>query len=92
MFVWLFGKKKQEETPEIDTKPVELNDNIEIGSKWELRGEDGSPWGAKKISGASPVIVRDVKEGWVRYALGIFSDERMKEDAFRHCYKKTSNA
>ena len=61
-----------------------------IGEKWffeGLNGEDDSPWPSTKKPRFSPVIILDVKEGWVRYRIGAFyPDERLKMESFLSMY------
>lgn len=53
---------------------------------WVLKGDDESPWPAKKYA---PVTIIAVLDGWVRYSINyIFSDERMKTDLFLNLYEK----
>ncbi len=44
-----------------------------VGEKWFLRGDDGDPFGANH----DPVLILEVKEGWVRYKMSrLFDDNR----------------
>ena len=53
------------------------------GQRWTLKNE--TPWPVKD---AHTVLIRDIKDGWVRYELGIlFPDERLRMDMFLKCYK-----
>lgn len=51
------------------------------GQQW-AKPKDG-PWGGY----FPPVTITDVREGWVRYDMPGFSDNRMEEIAFRAIYK-----
>lgn len=71
-----------------ETKPVitgEIDDfsSIAKGQKWVLPS-DKSPWPSK----FKPVTILDVRDGWVRYAMGsCFSDERKETKEFLSMYK-----
>jgi hypothetical protein len=73
----IFDFFKQEVKPQdVGPKPDEL---------WELFDE-GDPFPGKY----KPVRIREVKEGWVRYAMGssVFSDERRTIESFTSMYRK----
>lgn len=54
---------------------------IEAGQRWAIPME--GPWGGFH----SPVVVLDVKDGWVRYSIPpSFPDNRRTEGDFRELY------
>jgi hypothetical protein len=63
-----------------ETPSVEVN----IGEEWVLT-DDGSPWPNKHRLVAR---IQDVKDGWVKYSVGMFKDERMETKIFTKIYKK----
>lgn len=59
--------------------------DVAIGQKFALAGMQ-DPWGIK--NGFKPVLVLDVKDGWVRYYVNdLFHDERLRTAAFLYCYE-----
>lgn len=58
---------------------------ITAGEKWRLQENIGDPFPPIR-----PVIARilEVKDGWVRYSLGIFNDQRMPITRFTSLYVK----
>lgn len=74
-----------------DTKQAPSGDvgsGPQPGERWALHIDDG-PWGAKKYP---PVLILDVKDGWVRYQMSasMFSDERKRESDFVSMYKRVT--
>lgn len=66
---------------------------ISPGDRYEYVGEqdDGSPWPVPWRGPGSKVIVREVKDGWVRYddELGGVVDMRTRADIFLLLYRDT---
>ena len=84
MLDWLFCNKD---------KPIEISEeipNIEIGEKWILKSDDGSPW---PMVSCKFVTIKDIKDGWVRYHINTyFPDERKKMNAFCRMYMKLESS
>lgn len=63
------------------------------GESWVLKGEDedGCPWEGQKWK---PVRILDVRDGWVRYAIGslLFNDERLRLESFTKIYRRVGDA
>jgi hypothetical protein len=53
------------------------------GERWAFVDKQG-PWPSKDYS---PVVIVDVREGWVRYDMTMFKDQRMKVDLFTRMYR-----
>jgi hypothetical protein len=53
------------------------------GERWAFVDKQG-PWPSKDYS---PVVILDVREGWVRYDMSMFKDQRMKLDLFARMYR-----
>lgn len=53
------------------------------GEHWVFVDKQG-PWLSKDHL---PVVITDMHEGWVRYDIGIFKDQRMKLDLFTRMYR-----
>ena len=87
MIAWLkriFSKptKHRKDTAEIAAV------DIAAGQRWVLCCADG-PWEAEK--NYPPVLIRDVKDGWVRYAIGsTFPDCRHTIKVFVNMYRRVS--
>jgi len=60
--------------------------NINPGEQWSLHIKSGDPWIQKSYR---PVVILDVKNGWVRYDMGAepFRDERKTIADFVGMYK-----
>ncbi len=59
------------------------------GQRYSFRKQLAGPWSLEN-SANHTVTVIDYKDGWVRYKFdnsSMFTDERMKEYSFRHCYE-----
>lgn len=55
------------------------------GEKWRfLDGAEG-PWPKDHYA---PVTVSDVRDGWVRYDMSAFKDQRLRLDSFVRMYRK----
>lgn len=63
MFEWLFGKKKVKA----------LKRHPAVGEVWKMDmsifDEPADPWPTPARAGDVVIVIRDVKEGWVRYAM-----------------------
>lgn len=59
--------------------------NPEPGQKWAFRDDCKGPWPAR---GCLPVTILDVRDGWVRYDMYAFKDQRMKLDNFARMYRR----
>lgn len=56
---------------------------LEIGQQW--RHHDGSPWPSE----APPVVIEDLKEGWVKFAyVKAVIRDRFPEELFRKHYNQ----
>jgi hypothetical protein len=69
--------------------PVGVPDPVP-GEQWVFvrRTRPGDPWPAED-AGYLPVLILDVKDGWVRYGGGcIIKDERAKRCDFMRQYRK----
>lgn len=72
-------------------------DGIQIGAIYRLQ-KDITPFDHLQGGGGCHAKVKDIKEGWVLYALlnqalkegGMFQNETMKADTFRNIYKLTN--
>lgn len=89
MFEWLFGKK------EVKPRPREPK----VGEVWKMEDESpgADPWEAKPSRNVV-VVILDVKDGWVRYAMRMessvhksvsttYQDERKPVGDFIQIYK-----
>lgn len=66
--------RKEKEKREILPKPKQL---------WKLKGKYGDPFPKKD---SLPITILEVKEGWVRYDMKVFKDERMELSSFLQYY------
>lgn len=57
---------------------------LAIGQKWRLKPEADNPW-AKRYD---PVIIVDIKDGWVKYDMNYFKGETDKISAFLRMYER----
>ena len=57
--------------------------NPEPGEYWWFN--DDSPFPSKY----NPVLIREVKDGWVRYDMLTMKDERLKLESFHNIYMPT---
>jgi len=56
------------------------------GERWEFHKDTGDPFPSKTHK---PVVIIDVKSGWVRYKLNsLFNDERKEIDLFLNMYRR----
>lgn len=53
------------------------------GERWAFQGKQG-PWPNKEHR---PVVILDVRDGWVRYDMEVFKDQRMELDLFARMYR-----
>ena len=53
------------------------------GERWAFMDKQG-PWPSKEFT---PVVILDVRDGWVRYDMSIFKDQRMELDLFARMYR-----
>ena len=72
---------KDEKKPEVPTLP-----EIAAGQRWILCLSTSDPWGMKPYR---PVMILDVRDGWVRYDMGPgpFRDERKTVVEFVGMYR-----
>jgi hypothetical protein len=58
------------------------------GERWVFVEKQG-PWPSKKYPA---VLIVDVREGWVRYDMSTFKDQRMELDIFARLYRPNTEA
>ncbi len=56
----------------------------EPGQRWFCNDKESGPWPPKDLP---PVIIVDVRGGWVRYDMSVFKDQRIKLDDFVRMYR-----
>lgn len=64
-------------------KSREQNKNIPKHNDLWILNDDKSPWEPQNI----PVTILDVHDGWVKYSIGILTDNRMDLKIFLRIYK-----
>lgn len=53
------------------------------GERWAFMNKQG-PWPNKDYA---PVVILDVRDGWVRYDMSVLKDQRMELDFFVRLYR-----
>ena len=85
----MFGLIKNLFKPTPEYRVCEKTDSVEIGDVFVLRNDDDNPFHTSGF-----VTVKDVKQGWVLYAMhpmsqnGLFQNESMKIKTFLSIYRK----
>ena len=88
LFRWWFNGK----TVERVDAPAEPKQEIAVGSLWVIRRDKGDPFGVRS-SRYGTARVLDVKNGWVRYAIGTGSpDNRRDVGMFLYLYEPVKEA
>ena len=54
------------------------------GDSWAFMDKQKGPWPSKEYT---PVVILDVRDGWVRYDMIMVKDQRMKLDLFARMYR-----
>jgi len=57
-----------------------------IGEQWIVISSNGNPWGSSRCR---PVVIRDIRDGWIRYTFGkdsLIEDGRMPLKEFLEVY------
>lgn len=54
------------------------------GERWAFMDKQDGPWPSKEYA---PVVILEVRDGWVRYEMSGFKDQRMKLDLFERMYR-----
>ena len=65
--------------------PFKKTPNPQPGEKWYFKDNCQGPWPKEDVP---HVTIVDVKEGWVRYDMRYFKDQRLKLWQFKWMYKK----
>jgi hypothetical protein len=59
------------------------------GEDWHFCKPKQGPWPSEQLG--QSVRVLDVAEGWVRFDMAVFRDQRMRVDTFKCCYRRAND-